>query len=97
MCRRIAGIRQQPRRLGNGDLSAARDTPSKGAKSSSYGSASYPIYTEVSRRNRQRSSVVHVIGRSVSVALLCSVGVGALLVTGYAIAWIVPGLKDSAE
>lgn len=75
-------------------LVAARDMPSKVADASSDAAGAL---RRVSRRNQKQSLLAHVLTKPLSVAVLCTFGAAGLVALGLAAAWVVPGLKDSAE
>src|SRR5258706_16313819 len=73
-------------------LIAVRDAPSKALGPSA--DASAVVGSRPSRRSR--SLLARVLGGSLSLALFTFSGAGALVVIGFAAAWILPGLIDSA-
>ncbi len=75
-------------------LVAVRDTPSKVAAASSDAAG---MVRRLSRRNRKQSLLAQVLRGPLLLAVLCTFGAAGLVVIGFAAAWIVPELLDSAE
>ena len=75
-------------------LVAVRDRPSRGTDASSDAAGAV---RKLSRRNRKQSLLVQLLGRPLSLAVLCTFGTAGLVAIAFAAAWIVPGLLDSAE
>jgi hypothetical protein len=75
-------------------LVAVRNAPSKVADDSS---DSAGAVRRLSLRNRKQSLMAQALGKPLSLAVLCIFGTVGFVVIGFAAAWIVPGLFDSAE
>jgi hypothetical protein len=75
-------------------LVAVRDRPSKVADASSDAASAVRRH---SSRNRKQSLWLQVLGRPLSLAVLCTFGTAGLVAIVFAAVWVVPGLLDSAE